>query len=257
MITNISQDGARLFSDDTVVPQEFDLLIADNLERRCQVVWRLGGEIGVRFVDGPLPLATAKALAPVFTEVVVAPGYDDDALATLTAKTNLRVLTAQPPGAPVLDVRPVDGGLLVQTPDPVSTDRSAWWVVSATQPTDAQWDDLQFAWTVVRHVRSNAIVLARDGATIGIGAGQMSRVDSVRLAVEKCREARGADAEGLLSGSAVACSRGSHPTHVPQPAIFPPRRPSARIASRTTTARHPATSRKTIVCCNQAGSPQG
>ena len=59
MITNISQDGARLFSDDVVVPQEFDLVIADNLERRCQVVWRLGGEIGVRFLDGPLPLSTA------------------------------------------------------------------------------------------------------------------------------------------------------------------------------------------------------
>jgi phosphoribosylaminoimidazolecarboxamide formyltransferase/IMP cyclohydrolase len=72
------------------------------------------------------------------------------------------------------------------------------------QPSERQWDDMLFAWTVVRHVRSNAIVIAKDGATLGIGAGQMSRVDSVRLAVEKCREARGGEAEELLAGSAVA-----------------------------------------------------
>jgi phosphoribosylaminoimidazolecarboxamide formyltransferase/IMP cyclohydrolase len=77
-------------------------------------------------------------------------------------------------------------------------------VVTETQPTEQQWEDMLFAWTVVRRVRSNAIVIAKDGATLGIGAGQMSRVDSVRLAVEKCREARGIEADALLAGSAVA-----------------------------------------------------
>ena len=74
-------------------------------------------------------------------------------------------------------------------------------VVTQTQPSEQQWQDMLFAWTVSRRVRSNAIVIARDGATLGIGAGQMSRVDSVRLAVEKCREARGAEAGPLLAGS--------------------------------------------------------
>jgi phosphoribosylaminoimidazolecarboxamide formyltransferase/IMP cyclohydrolase len=77
-------------------------------------------------------------------------------------------------------------------------------VVTKAEPTDAQWSDLMFAWIVVRHVRSNAIVIAKEGATLGIGAGQMSRVDSVRLAIEKCRDAREGDAEGLLAGSVMA-----------------------------------------------------
>jgi phosphoribosylaminoimidazolecarboxamide formyltransferase/IMP cyclohydrolase len=148
----------------------------------CDPVSAFGGIVAL---NRPMPLAAAKALAPVFTEVVVAPGYDDDALATLTAKANLRVLTAQPPGAAVLDVRPVDGGLLVQQPDPVSTDRSAWWVVSATPPTEQQWDDLQFAWTVCAAVSSNAIVFAKDLQAFGVGAGQQNRVDSARIAAER------------------------------------------------------------------------
>jgi phosphoribosylaminoimidazolecarboxamide formyltransferase/IMP cyclohydrolase len=77
-------------------------------------------------------------------------------------------------------------------------------VVTATEPSEEQWRDMLFAWTVVRHVRSNAIVIAKGGATLGIGAGQMSRVDSVRIAIEKCRDARGEEAESLLEDSAVA-----------------------------------------------------
>ncbi len=115
----------------------------------------------------------------------MAPGYDDEALAILTAKTNLRVLSAEPPGPPVLDLRPIDGGLLVQEPDPVSLDRSAWWVVTSTEPTPQQWDDLQFAWTVCAAVSSNAIVYARDRQAIGIGAGQQNRLDSARLAADR------------------------------------------------------------------------
>ena len=164
------------------VAVDADIVTAYERAHACDPVSAFGGIVAL---NRPMPLAAAKALAPVFTEVVVAPGYDDDALAALTAKTNLRVLTAQPPGPPVLDVRPVDGGLLVQQPDPVSTDRSAWWVVSATQPTEQQWDDLQFAWTVCAAVSSNAIVFAKDRQAFGVGAGQQNRVDSARIAAER------------------------------------------------------------------------
>ncbi len=91
------------------------------------------------------------------------------------------------------------GGLLVQDRDGDPEPRELMEVVTKTEPTDAQWADLLFAWTVVRHVRSNAIVLAKDGSTIGIGAGQMSRVDSVRLAIDKCREAREGRRRGRCS----------------------------------------------------------
>jgi phosphoribosylaminoimidazolecarboxamide formyltransferase/IMP cyclohydrolase len=96
------------------------------------------------------------------------------------------------------------GGLLIQDRDGDPEPRELMEVVTKTDASEEQWRDMCFAWTVVRHVRSNAIVIAKDGATLGIGAGQMSRVDSVRLAVEKCRDARGEDAEALLTGSAVA-----------------------------------------------------
>ena len=103
------------------------------------------------------------------------------------------------------DVKRVRGGLLVQDPDRIDEDAR----VDAggrprRSPSEEQWEDLWFAWKVCRHVRSNAIVIAKDGATLGIGAGQMSRVDSVRIAIEKAREARGDDADGLLAGSVVA-----------------------------------------------------
>ena len=137
---------------------------------------------GIVAVNRPVPDSLALALAPVFTEVVVAPGYDDDALATLTAKTKLRVLGAAPPGRPTLDVRTVDGGLLVQTADPVEIDPSTWWVVTSVEPTPEQWDDLALAWTVCAAVSSNAIVYARGGQTVGIGAGQQNRLDSARIA---------------------------------------------------------------------------
>ena len=102
------------------------------------------------------------------------------------------------------DIKRVRGGILVEDPDGSPEPRELMEVATKTQPTDEQWDDLLFAWRVVRHVRSNAIVLARDRATLGIGAGQMSRVDSVRLAIEKAKDARGPDAEQLLAGCVVA-----------------------------------------------------
>jgi phosphoribosylaminoimidazolecarboxamide formyltransferase/IMP cyclohydrolase len=156
-----------------------DILTAYERANACDPVSAFGGIVAV---NRPLSAAAATALAPVFTEVVVAPGYEDDALATLGKKSNLRVLSADAPRPLDLDVRPVDGGLLVQTPDPVATDPSAWWVVTARTPTPEQWDDLRFAWTVCAAVSSNAIVLAKDRQSFGIGAGQQNRVDSARIA---------------------------------------------------------------------------
>jgi phosphoribosylaminoimidazolecarboxamide formyltransferase/IMP cyclohydrolase len=156
-----------------------DITTAYERANACDPVSAFGGIVAV---NRPLSAAAAAVLAPVFTEVVVAPSYDEEALATLAKKSNLRVLSAQPPGPHPFDVRPVDGGLLVQTVDPVATDRAAWWVVSQRAPTPEQWDDLQFAWTVCAAVSSNAIVLAKDRQAFGIGAGQQNRVDSARIA---------------------------------------------------------------------------
>jgi phosphoribosylaminoimidazolecarboxamide formyltransferase/IMP cyclohydrolase len=101
------------------------------------------------------------------------------------------------------DLKRVRGGLLVQTPDLLEEDRDSMSVVTSAQPTEEQWRDLLFAWKVCKHVRSNAIVFARDGATRGIGAGQMSRVDAVRIAAEKAADAFEGDPEPL-AGTAVA-----------------------------------------------------
>ena len=148
----------------------------------CDPVSAFGGIVAV---NRPVTVAMAEALAPVFTEVVIAPGYETGALDVLTAKANLRVLTASAPGSHRFDLRPIDGGLLVQQPDPVPLDRSAWQVVTAVAPTSEQWDDLEFAWTVCAAVSSNAIVYARDRQAVGIGAGQQNRLDSARIAAER------------------------------------------------------------------------
>jgi phosphoribosylaminoimidazolecarboxamide formyltransferase/IMP cyclohydrolase len=120
--------------------------------------------------------------------VLIAPGYDDDALDVLTQKQNIRILEDQERRSPLLgepDVRQVTGGLLIQDRDTSRDERADMEVVTDRRPTEQEWADLLFAWRVSRHVKSNAIVIARDLATLGIGAGQMSRVDSVRLSVEK------------------------------------------------------------------------
>jgi phosphoribosylaminoimidazolecarboxamide formyltransferase/IMP cyclohydrolase len=148
----------------------------------CDPVSAFGGIVAI---NRPVPRALAEALAPVFTEVVVAPSYDDDALEVLLAKKNLRVLSAPRPTSPRLDVRSIDGGLLVQESDPVSLERTEWKVVTETAPTPAQWTDLELAWAVCAAVSSNAIVLASGGKAVGIGAGQPNRVDSARIASEK------------------------------------------------------------------------
>jgi phosphoribosylaminoimidazolecarboxamide formyltransferase/IMP cyclohydrolase len=145
---------------------------------------------GVIAVNRPVDRATAEALNKQFVEVLFAPGYEDGALDVLQVKPDVRLLEDQERRLPLLgdrDIRQVTGGLLVQDRDLVGEGRAQMEVVTERAPTDAEWADVEFAWRVCRHVRSNAIVLARDGATVGIGAGQMSRIDAVRLALEKCR----------------------------------------------------------------------
>lgn len=161
-----------------------DDLIADAYTKAnaCDPVSAFGGIVAV---NAPVTVAMAEALSTVFTEVVVAPGFEPGALEVLSAKKNLRVMSAVAPGAVPFDVRPIDGGLLVQQPDPVSVDRSDWRVVTTAQPTDDQWDDLVFAWQVCAAVSSNAIVYAKDRQAFGIGAGQQNRLDSARLASER------------------------------------------------------------------------
>jgi phosphoribosylaminoimidazolecarboxamide formyltransferase/IMP cyclohydrolase len=156
---------------------------------------------GVIVLNRPVPAELGSRLAEQFVEVLLAPAYDDDALAALCEKPSTRVLLdgerrAEDPTE--LSLRRVGGGLLVQDGDVEIEDRDGWELICG-QLHERGWGDLVFAWRVCKHVTSNAIVIAKDLATVGIGAGQMSRVDAVRLAVEKAR-AHGHD----LTGAAVA-----------------------------------------------------
>jgi len=154
---------------------------------------------GVVVLNARVDRELAEALKDQFIEVLFAPGYDEDALEILQARKNVRLLEKgdRRAGGRELEVRQVAGGLLVQERDTLMSAREDMTVVTARTPTEPEWEDLEFAWRVCKHVRSNAIVVARDRATVGIGAGQMSRVDSVRLALEKAR----ADS---LAGSVLA-----------------------------------------------------
>ena len=162
--------------------------IADTIEQAyqqanaCDPVSAFGGIVAL---NRTVTKAVAEALAPVFTEVVVAPGYEPEALEVFAAKPNLRVLSAHAPTGALLDMRSIDGGLLVQHADTVSPDRSGWTVVTQAQPTPEQWADLEFAWQVCAVVSSNAIVYAKDGRALGIGAGQQNRLDSARIAADR------------------------------------------------------------------------
>jgi len=154
---------------------------------------------GIVALNRPVDGATARAITGVFTEVVVAPGYDAEAREVLASKANLRVLEhadAARPG-PEWQVRSIDGGVLVQTADAGAEPWDEWRTVSA-RPLDAALEaDLRLAWIVAKHASSNAIVAARDQRIVGVGAGQMSRVDSVRLAVERA----GGRQEGAVAAS--------------------------------------------------------
>ena len=137
-----------------------------------------GGIVGFnRVVDAD----AARAMEPVFYEVVIAPGYDDDALEILRAKPNLRILSAGAAAGAALDVRPIAGGILVQSADDIAENPADWRTVTRREPSAAEGQDLAFAWKAAKQIKSNAIVFARERALVGMGAGQPNRVVSVHL----------------------------------------------------------------------------
>lgn len=182
------------------------MIEAYQLALRCDPVSAFGGIIAL---NRTLDAATAAEITKVFSEVIIAPAIDDDALPILAKKTNVRVLvTGQlpDPATKRLTLKPVAGGLLVQDSDYGRITKADLKVVTKRAPTEKELNDLLFAFRVGKHVKSNAIVYARDGATVGIGAGQMSRVDSCRIAAWKAGEASKAAGlgESLAQGSVVA-----------------------------------------------------
>ncbi len=156
--------------------------------RDCDPVSAFGGVVGFnRRVDEE----TAREMAQIFLEAIIAPGYDGKALEILKGKKDLRLLESPPLGPDYsrggLDLKKVVGGLLIQNRDLGRVPRDQWKVVTKRKPTEAELKGMAFGWKVAKHVKSNAIVLVREDRTIGIGAGQMSRVDSTRLAVMKAQ----------------------------------------------------------------------
>ncbi|XSG81700.1 MAG: bifunctional phosphoribosylaminoimidazolecarboxamide formyltransferase/IMP cyclohydrolase [Methyloligella sp. ZOD6] len=172
----------------------------------CDQVSAFGGIVAA---NRPLDAEAAEEIVKIFTEVIIAPDASDEAKQIISQKKNLRLLLAgglPDPTAPGLTFRSLAGGFLVQGRDDRTLDPANLKVVTKTQPSDAQLADMIFAFTVAKHVKSNAIVYAKDGATVGIGAGQMSRVDSTRVARwkgEAAAEALGLK-DGLTEGAVVA-----------------------------------------------------
>lgn len=160
----------------------------------CDPVSAFGGVIAF---NRALDAETAAELEKLFVECIAAPGYEKPALEKLETKKNLRLLQmpAETP-AGELQLKPIAGAMLVQEPDERAINEAEWKIATKRQPGDAEMRSLRFAWIVCKHVKSNAIVFARDGQTLGIGAGQMSRVDSVKIAAMK--------AQLPLNGSVVA-----------------------------------------------------
>jgi phosphoribosylaminoimidazolecarboxamide formyltransferase/IMP cyclohydrolase len=173
---------------------------------RCDPVSAFGGIVAL---NRKLDADAAKAIVEIFTEVIIAPDASEEAIALIAAKKNLRLLVTgglADPRAPGLDFRTVAGGFLAQSRDNAVVDDMTLKVVTKRAPNDREMADLRFAFRVAKHVKSNAIVYAKDLATVGIGAGQMSRVDSSRIAAWKAAEAAKAAnlSESLAKGSVVA-----------------------------------------------------
>jgi phosphoribosylaminoimidazolecarboxamide formyltransferase/IMP cyclohydrolase len=164
----------------------------------CDPVSAFGGVIAA---NRPVTPAMAEQVADVFTEVVVAPAYDDEALDVLRRKKNVRLLLLPRPPRTAAETRPISGGMLMQQRDHIDApgdDPASWTLAAGDRVDEATLADLAFAWRAVRAVKSNAILLARDGASVGIGMGQVNRVDSCRLAVQRA----GADrARGAVAAS--------------------------------------------------------
>ena len=166
------------------------LAIADELSRayvRAYECDRTSAFGGIVAVNRPLDRTTAEHIVQIVTHVVIAPEILDESIEVLARRKGMIVLSVQPPrrGLFDYDVRSVPGGFLVQDWDRAGFDRAACTVVTKRQPTDAEWEQLRLAWIAVKHVKSNAIVLFKDCAAVGVGAGQMSRVEAVQIAVRR------------------------------------------------------------------------
>ena len=163
-----------------------DVAEAHRKAHACDPVSAYGGVIAT---NRPVTAALAAQVADIFTEVIVAPGFDDDALQVLQRKKNLRLLVAAPvAGGPRNEIRHISGGMLLQRADRIDAegdDPATWTLAAGAAADDATLRDLAFAWRAIRAVKSNAILLAHDGATVGVGMGQVNRVDSCRLAVAR------------------------------------------------------------------------
>ncbi len=179
------------------------LAAAWDMALRCDPTSAFGGIVAV---NRTLDAETAEKIAAIFTEVIIAPDAEDAARTVLSRKRSLRLLLTgglPDPAAPEVTIRSLAGGFLAQTRDVAQVERQHLRVVTKRAPTEAEMADLIFAFRVCKHVKSNAIVYARDGATVGIGAGQMSRVDSARIAAWKSAEA------ATIAGLSVPLTRGS------------------------------------------------
>jgi len=175
-----------------------DIAEAHARAHACDPVSAFGGVIAA---NRPVSKLMAEQVSDVFTEVIVAPDYEDGALEILQAKKNIRILRLPDPGRSGVELRPVSGGVLLQVLDRIDApgDDPSTWTLASGDPADAETlADLAFAWRAVRAVKSNAILLAKDGASVGIGMGQVNRVDSCGLAVSRAGEER---ARGSVAAS--------------------------------------------------------
>jgi phosphoribosylaminoimidazolecarboxamide formyltransferase/IMP cyclohydrolase len=181
-----------------------DVATAHRAAHACDPVSAYGGVIAV---NRPVTVEMAEQVAGIFTEVIIAPSYEDGAVEVLSRKKNIRILrTDAPVREGAVDHKEISGGLLVQQRDLVdaSGDDPANWTLAAGEAADEQTlADLRFAWTTVRAVKSNAILLAKDGATVGVGMGQVNRVDSAKIAVQRANTLAGEEQRAV---GAVAAS---------------------------------------------------
>ncbi len=174
-----------------------DIAEAHRKAHECDPVSAYGGVIAT---NRPVTVEMAKQVAPVFTEVVIAPAYEDEALKILSKKKNLRLLVADPYPGGGAEMKPVSGGLLMQAQDRINAPGDAagtWQLIAGEAVDEATLADLEFAWRACRSVKSNAILLASGGASVGVGMGQVNRVDSCKLAVERA----GDRASGAVAAS--------------------------------------------------------
>jgi phosphoribosylaminoimidazolecarboxamide formyltransferase/IMP cyclohydrolase len=153
---------------------------------------------GIVALNREITKETAEMLHEIFLEIVIAPSFAEDALQILTSKKNIRLLTVdvEAPESKEKQLTSVQGGLLVQDTDTLKLDEKKISIPTKREPTEQEWEDLKLAWNIVKHVKSNAIVLAKDNMTVGVGAGQMNRVGSAKIAIEQAGEKAAGSALG-------------------------------------------------------------